>query len=68
MPMDWNVVGETDAYRVLLKADIAQEAQHPFLSNKTLGTRAFFIHEQYPKVQGQIFRKGDNSLVANFSG
>lgn len=68
VPMDWEVVLENKDYRVIMTADIPTAAQAPFLSNSTLGTRIFFIQEQYPTVQGAIYRLADDSLVTTFSG
>ncbi len=68
VPMDWDIVLENDDYRVLLEASIPSAAQAPFLSNATIGTSIFFIQEQYPTVQGAIYRRSDDSLVTTFAG
>ncbi len=68
VPMDWDIVAENADYRLELTADISAEAQDPFLSNAALGTRIFFIQEQYPQVRGKIYRKIDGSVVSTFAG
>lgn len=68
VPMDWDIVLENAEYRVLMEASIPSAAQAPFLSNATIGTSVFFIQEQYPTVQGAIYRRADNSLVSTFAG
>lgn len=68
VPMDWEIAAESPDYRVEIHADIDPLAQESFISNATIGTRIFFIHEQYPKIIGRIFRRSDNSLVKEFKG
>jgi hypothetical protein len=68
VPMDWDIVLENAEYRVLMEAVMPTSAQAPFLSNATIGTSAFFIQEQYPSVNGAIYRRADDSLVTTFAG
>ncbi len=68
IPQDWQLSAEADGYRFYAKVVIDEKAQAPFLSDIKLGTKIFFIHEQYPTVVGEIRRSDDNSLVTTFSG
>lgn len=68
VPQDWQIVAEADGYRLQASVSIDEAAQAPFLSDIKLGTKIFFIQEQYPTVSGEIRRLDDGSLVTRFAG
>jgi hypothetical protein len=68
VPLDWSLKATSDKYTFEAKGQMPLKShQAPFLSTLTLGTKAFFIQEQYPEIQGSIRNKETGELVATFS-
>jgi hypothetical protein len=68
VPLDWELSAVNQDYVFDAKGSMPLEAQAPFLSNETLGTRIFFIQEQYPLIQGTIKSKSTGAILVSFEG
>ena len=67
MPLDWKLSAENETYRFEAVGAMPLDThQAPFLSDVTLGTKVFFIQEQYPDVSGKVIEKNSERLVAEF--
>ncbi len=66
-PLETVMVAQNQDYRVELEIEIG-ERMAPFLSEATLGTRKFFIMEQFPQLRGTIRRRDTGKVVTNFEG
>lgn len=56
VPQDTVLVAENARYRVEASV-VIDERQAPMLSNKTIGTKIYFIQEHFPSVEGVIVNK-----------
>ena len=68
IPQDWHLRGEKDGLILEAEVHIDTNGQEPFLSNKKLGTKIFFIHEQYPTVEGRVLDSRSGKVLKTFKG
>ncbi len=67
VPQNTDIVAQNDTYRIEAHVDIGSR-QVPILSNKTIGTRIYFIQEHFPHVTGVIRNLQTGEVVREFSG
>lgn len=67
VPQNTEIVAQNDIYRIEAHVDIGSR-QVPILSNKTIGTRIYFIQEHFPHVTGVIRNIQTGEVVKEFSG
>lgn len=67
VPQNTVLEAENDLYRIEANVEIG-ERQVPMLSNKTIGTRIYFIQEHFPRVSGVIKNVKTGEVVKHFEG
>lgn len=67
VPQNTEIVAQNERYRIEAHVDIGSR-QVPILSNKTLGTRIYFIQEHLPSVTGTIRNRETGEIVDTFEG
>ncbi|MCG8669275.1 MAG: hypothetical protein MI867_07655 [Pseudomonadales bacterium] len=67
VPQNTVLKAENDDYLIEAEVEIG-ERQAPMLSDKTIGTRIYFIQEHFPSVTGTITNKTTGEVVSEFSG
>ena len=67
VPQNTEIVAQNDQYRIEAHVEIGSR-QVPILSNKTIGTRIYFIQEHFPHVTGVIRNIQTGKVVTNFDG
>lgn len=67
VPQNTEIVAQNDTYRIEAQIDIGTR-QVPILTDKTFGTRIYFIQEHFPHVTGVIRNLQTGDIVKEFSG